>query len=201
MRIVLYGSTKVTELVARALMGAHHHVLGYVPSSREPTVPGALDFLPKLVQGVEGPLTVGDVDLKLSVQYDRWLTPDAQTFNLHTGLLPAWGGCDLLWHTLRQGATEQGLTWHRITDQVDEGPVVATVRYSVVPGDTVLSLYARMLALAPGFAVGCVSLLRGGLDVDACPVWPPVRYLRGQIPVEDRPAYTALRQHLRDRFA
>jgi methionyl-tRNA formyltransferase len=139
-------------------------------------------------------------ELKLSIQYDHKIPLDSRPgFNLHTGLLPDWGGTDILYHTLRQGARSQGLTFHQMTDQFDQGPIVSTVSYPVLRGDDMVSLYRRMALLAPGFLLSCMAILDDlGLDnVTGCPIHPPTLYRRGEIAPGDCEIYKQTPSRLR----
>ena len=186
MRIVLLGSTPVTAACAsRLLYDGKHEIVGYAPS-HNPTIRGRMHPLIQVV-----PIDT-ECDLRLSIQYDRRLVPDGKTGNIHTGLLPSWGGSDILYHTLREGAETQGLSFHLINDVMDGGPLIATCSYPVLPGDTIPALYQRMLLMAPGFVSGCVDLVEVvGLEALAeCPAEGPFVYnKRGEIRPEDRAWY------------
>lgn len=197
MKILLYGSTKLTEVVADRLAYAHQ-LVGYVPSRKPPTVPGTVRATRCLAEGEALPAH----DLALSIQYDRLLLPNGRTYNLHTGLLPAYGGCDVLYHTLRLGAREQGLTFHQISEGLDNGPVISKVTYPVLPGDTILDLYRRLLIVAPDFTVGALKLLEHlGARACECASYTPTLHKRGDILEYDRMAYEATRDQLRKVFA
>jgi methionyl-tRNA formyltransferase len=146
MRVLIYGNTYLSSLVARAIP----NVVGYVPSIN-PTF--------------KGDMPVSEVspdtphDIILSVQYDKKINPTEHTYNLHTGLLPDYGGCDILYHTLENKEIKQGLTFHKITHKFDEGGIVSRIEYPVFENDTVLDLYKRMCAIAPTFVQSCLTLL------------------------------------------
>ena len=196
MKVLLYGSTRMTEEVASFLWMEGHTIVGFVPCHKDPTVPGHMTA-PKCL----GP-DLPEHDLALSVQYDRILEPTPKLWNLHTGLLPDWGGCDILYHTLKAEALEQGLTFHKITEGLDAGPVLARTRYPVWPTvDTIPVLYGRMLDMIGPFAVWCVN------TIDDHKGNPPLRlpsaptlYKRGRIAEEDREEYVKVRAILRRRF-
>lgn len=183
MRILLYGSTALSQAVCETLLVNHFAVVGYVPSAA-PTFPGT------------PPVPIADEsiphDLKLSIQYDKKIAHGGIGYNLHTGLLPRWAGCDILHHTLIEGAEKQGMTFHQLTDEYDVGPVVSWISYPVLPYDSVLSLYSRMLILAPGFVVGCLRLVEeyGHENIRAFPIFhEPVVYRRGAIDMDQKGRY------------
>lgn len=188
MKILLLGSTPVTAACAlRLLMEGRHFIVGYVPSV-SPTLRGRM---PGNI-----PIVFPDApcDLRLSIQYDRRLPVDGKTVNTHTGLLPEWGGSDILYHTLREGADHQGLSFHLINETMDGGPLIATCAYPVLEGDTIPTLYRRMIQMAPGFVSACLDIVESvGLPALAqCPAEEPYVYnKRGDIRPEDQAEYAA----------
>lgn len=177
MKILIYGSTFVTQLVVEALQ-KEHEVIGYVPS-KKPIFAGDIN-LPVVEPNHD------QYDIALSVQYDQKITDTERVYNLHTGLLPEYGGCDILYHTLKNGDPFQGLTFHTITEDYDRGGVVAKVYYPVFAWDTMLDLYKRVCALAPHFALSAINLLPTVLSRHL-PVQEPKIYRRGQI--DDKAMY------------
>ncbi len=161
MRILLYGSSYVTELVERALF-QHHIVTGHVPC-KEPAFPGQMQSPVR-----EQPCRLEDLDydLALSVFFDQKVRRLDRAFNLHPGLLPRWGGCNILYHTLVENATEQGVTFHRMTERFDEGGYVLKGTYPVFTCDRIVDLYARVCAIAPGIALAGIELARRGIWAD-----------------------------------
>lgn len=190
MRILIYGSTYLTEVCCRVL-SAKHQLIGYVPNVKAPTVPGNVPL----------PVASGDepCEIALSIQYDHKITPRVPTFNVHTGLLPEWGGCDILYHTLREGAHEQGLTFHQVTDRFDYGPIISKITYPVLPGDTMVDLYRRLVAVGPGFVDAALDLF-WLVNVIHCFSAPPRLFKRGDILPEDRGVYTETPGILRKEF-
>lgn len=73
-----------------------------------------------------------------------------RAFNIHPGLLPSHGGLSMYGEAvhaavLAAGDSESGPTVHLVTDEYDEGPVLAQTRVPVLPDDDVKSLAARVL--------------------------------------------------------
>lgn len=66
--------------------------------------------------------------------------------NLHPSLLPQFPGLDAIGQALRAGVKETGCTVHRVTLEVDGGPILAQARVPVEPGDTHDTLAARVHA-------------------------------------------------------
>ena len=151
-RILFYGSTYLTELVIDKVKRTRE-VGGYVPCKSKPTIPGG---------NINVPVYDGTTpyDIAISVQYDRKLPVDGKTFNLHTGLLPDYGGRDILRHTLNEDQDEQGLTFHLGGDEYDNGGIISKITYPVLTGDIEKSLYQRQCLIAPDFVVSCLQLIK-----------------------------------------
>lgn len=71
--------------------------------------------------------------------------------NIHPSLLPDFGGkgyYGIKVHeaVIKAGRTESGCTVHLVTENYDEGPVLAQSRVPVLPNDTPESLASRVLA-------------------------------------------------------
>jgi len=198
--ILVYGSTYLTTLCCAALIRAGHIVCGYVPNAKEPTVPGDMANLMRRTDVADVERTRCDV--ALSIQYDRQIVTACPAFNVHTGLLPEWGGSDILYHTLREGATEQGATFHAISARWDAGPVISRITYPVLPSDTVIDLYGRLAAVLPGFVVASFELLTvlGLGRAWICPATEPRLFRRGEIDPVDVERYRATRDELRAAF-
>jgi len=65
--------------------------------------------------------------------------------NLHPSLLPEFAGTmDAVAQALESGVAETGCTVHVVTDDVDQGPILAQSRVEVRPDDTVESLRERI---------------------------------------------------------
>lgn len=149
MRVLVYGSHFLTEVAVRHMLKCGIDVVGHVPSVH-PTFPGNVP-VPEV-----GPENVM-YDLLLSICYDRRIYRPG--YNIHTGLLPRWGGCDILYHTKREQAREQGLTLHRMALSFDSGPIFCKATYPVFPHDRIVDLFEKLTITMPNFAVTCVRLL------------------------------------------
>ena len=65
--------------------------------------------------------------------------------NIHPSLLPLYKGLHTHERALADGAREAGCSVHLVTPELDDGPVLAQARVSVLPGDDADSLAARVL--------------------------------------------------------
>jgi len=162
MKILIYGSTYLTEVVCNYLK-KEFNLVGYVPSNN-PFIGGNIQ-LPRVENVEDCPH-----DIKLSIQYDKKIIDHENAYNVHTGLLPLWGGCDIMYHTLKEGAKEQGITFHKMTDQIDYGPIISKITYPIFESDGVLELYKKQSSIAPGFVASSLRLLEqiGENNVSKC---------------------------------
>src|SRR3990167_2161728 len=96
------------------------------------------------------------VDLIVLIGYMRILsnafvqTWQNKMINVHPSLLPAFaGGMDknVHQHVLDSGVTETGCTVHRVTTEVDAGPILIQKKCVVLPNDTIESLKKRVQTL------------------------------------------------------
>tara|TARA_R100000008_G_scaffold67410_1_gene44468 strand:- start:4727 stop:5335 length:609 start_codon:yes stop_codon:yes gene_type:complete len=152
MKILIYGSTYLTEVSCNRIRDKFD-LVGYVPSEA-PFIEGDIDL--PLIEDA----SMCEHDIKLSIQYDKKILDHHNAYNVHTGLLPYWGGRDLLYHTLREKETEQGLTFHKMTGELDYGPIISKMTYPVLPEDSVLELYERQAIIMPGFLCSSLELLQ-----------------------------------------
>ncbi|GGJ61940.1 phosphoribosylglycinamide formyltransferase [Deinococcus aquiradiocola] len=86
--------------------------------------------------------------------------------NVHPSLLPSYGGRGMygdLVHTavLAAGESESGATVHLVEEGIDEGPILAQQRVPVLPGDTLATLRARVMAVEGPLLVGALRDLGG----------------------------------------
>jgi methionyl-tRNA formyltransferase len=91
------------------------------------------------------------VDLAFSIFYDKiikdWFIQKCdRILNLHNGPLPRYRGVSPINWALKNGEAEHGVTIHEITPGIDDGPIVAQIKYSIYPEmDEVIDVYNRGL--------------------------------------------------------
>jgi phosphoribosylglycinamide formyltransferase-1 len=81
----------------------------------------------------------------------RILTPDfvahyeGRLINIHPSLLPAFPGLNTHARAIEAGCRFAGATVHRVTAELDHGPILAQAIVPVLPNDTADTLAARVL--------------------------------------------------------
>ena len=66
--------------------------------------------------------------------------------NIHPSLLPAFPGLHTHERAIQAGCKVSGVTVHRVTSELDHGPILGQAAVPVLPGDSVAMLAARVLA-------------------------------------------------------
>ena len=101
---------------------------------------------------IQSVLTEAGVEIVCLAGYMRLLTPllvvawRGRMLNIHPSLLPAFPGLHTHARALAAGVKLHGCTVHLVTDQMDEGPILAQAAVPVLEGDTEDTLAARVLA-------------------------------------------------------
>jgi len=91
------------------------------------------------------------LDLVVSVFYDKIIKPwfierCTKIINIHNGPLPKYRGVSPINWALKNEEHEHGITIHEITPGIDDGPVIAQLKYSIYPEiDEVIDVYRRSL--------------------------------------------------------
>lgn len=93
-------------------------------------------------------------DLGVSIFYDRIFDATGialfgRLLNIHNGPLPRYRGVSPINWALKNNEAEHGVTIHEITPGIDDGPIVAQLRYSIHPEvEEVVDVYQRALRYA-----------------------------------------------------
>lgn len=91
-------------------------------------------------------------DLVVLAGFMRILTPGfvrryaGRLVNIHPSLLPAFPGLHTHRRAIEAGCRVAGATVHRVTEELDHGPILDQVVVPVLPGDDEAALAARVLA-------------------------------------------------------
>jgi methionyl-tRNA formyltransferase len=109
-----------------------------------------------------------EIDLAVVVAYGhllpRWLLASCPlgVWNLHFSLLPRWRGAAPVNHALLAGDEETGVSLMRITEGLDEGPVLAQSHRDIGQADTAESLLAALAGDAAELLMDQLPLLLSG---------------------------------------
>lgn len=109
-----------------------------------------------------------EVDLAIVVAYGhllpRWMLESCPggVWNLHFSLLPRWRGAAPVNHALLAGDEETGVSLMRLTEGLDEGPVLAQSHRDIGHEDTAEGLLAALAADAADLLMDQLPLLLCG---------------------------------------
>jgi phosphoribosylglycinamide formyltransferase-1 len=101
---------------------------------------------------INAALLEAEIEVVCLAGYMRLLTPGFVGFwrgrmlNVHPSLLPAFPGLHTHARAIAAGVKLHGCTVHLVTEQMDEGPILAQAAVPVLDGDTEDTLADRVLA-------------------------------------------------------
>lgn len=124
------------------------------------------------------------------------LCPD-RAFNLHGSLLPAFRGRSPINWQLVHGATQSGLTLHRMVRKADAGDLIDQVAVAVHPDQDAYGLTRQLLALAPPFFDRVLGTIRDNTFKATPQNHARASYFGGRKPADGAidPAWPARRIH------
>lgn len=103
-------------------------------------------------------------------------------FNFHDGPLPEMAGLNTPSWAILQDAQSHGITWHRLTKDIDGGGIVIKTRFEIDPKDTVLEINAKCFELGfEGFQELIQAIENDRLE-SAAPDAPRLIFSRAQKP-------------------
>ena len=123
-------------------------------------------------------------DVILSAHYRRMIGRDVlsicpdRSFNLHASLLPKFRGRAPINWALVEGATETGVTLHRMTVEADAGDIVTQIPLPIDDADTAATLTGKMVAATGQMLAKVLPTIADGSftttpqDADAATVFP-----------------------------
>ena len=88
--------------------------------------------------------------------------PRLGAFNLHGSLLPRWRGAAPIQRAIMAGDAVTGVQVMRLTEGLDEGPILATETLRIGPLDTAGSLHDRMAEAGAGLMVRTLGAIARG---------------------------------------
>ncbi|MCU1239288.1 MAG: luciferase-like monooxygenase family [Candidatus Acidoferrum typicum] len=164
MNILLVGEESVGIRTLRLLAGSRHKVVG-VLASQKPRFGGPatlwktareLGYRTWAPENVRQPafarqVREDEVDLLLNIHSlylihtDVLRAPKIGSFNLHPGPLPRFAGLNPVCWALYFGEKTHGVTLHRMTAEIDAGPIVYQSVFPITETDTGLSVSLRCM--------------------------------------------------------
>ncbi|ESQ83440.1 methionyl-tRNA formyltransferase [Asticcacaulis sp. AC466] len=115
-----------------------------------------------------------DIDAAIVVAYGQILKaevldhPRLGCFNLHASLLPRWRGAAPIQRAIMAGDTHTGVEVMRMSEGLDEGPIILTGRVEITLDDTAQSLHDKLAALGASLLpVALAAIERGGANEQA----------------------------------
>lgn len=88
--------------------------------------------------------------------------PARAAINYHDSMLPEYGGFHSTSWAILDGREQHGITWHRMTDEVDGGPYLVQRAFAIAEQDTAFSLAARAAETADRAFVELLEQLEQG---------------------------------------
>jgi methionyl-tRNA formyltransferase len=112
--------------------------------------------------------------------------PRLGSFNLHASLLPRWRGAAPIQRAIMAGDTTSGVCVMRMTEGLDEGPVLACVSTRIGPLETAGTLQDRLAATGARLMVDTLNQVRLGRAVQTAQPTEGVTVARKIRPRETR---------------
>jgi methionyl-tRNA formyltransferase len=125
-----------------------------------------------------------DLDAAVVVAYGQILTrpvleaPRLGCFNLHASLLPRWRGAAPIQRAIMAGDEVTGVQVMRMTEGLDEGPVLLSETVRIGPLDTAGSLHDRLSAVGAHLAPRALASIERGSAVETPQPQEGVTYAR-----------------------
>jgi formyltetrahydrofolate-dependent phosphoribosylglycinamide formyltransferase len=141
--LVLSNRPDALGLERARLMGVRAFAIDHRPFARDRAAHEA---------AIQSVLKEADIEIVCLAGYMRLLTPmlvnawRGRILNIHPSLLPAFPGLHTHARALAAGVRLHGCTVHLVTQQMDEGPILAQAAVPVLNGDTEDVLADRVLA-------------------------------------------------------
>ena len=112
------------------------------------------------------------------------------TFNLHGSLLPRWRGAAPIQRAVMAGDPVTGVEVMRLTEGLDEGPVLASETLRIGPLDTAGAVHDRMAAIGAELLARTLPLIEAGTAIETPQTEDGVTYAKKIRPKEARIDWT-----------
>ena len=136
-----------------------------------------------------------DLDAACVVAYGQILKPAVLEaprlgcFNLHGSLLPRWRGAAPIQRAVMAGDKETGVQIMRMSEGLDEGPILLSERLPIQPDDTAATLSERMATVGATLWTRALAAIERGGVTETPQVGEPT-YARKITPAEARIDWT-----------
>jgi len=190
MRLAFLGTPDIAAACLKAVAAAGHEVAAVYAQPPAPRGRGQA-LRPSPVQAladalglpVRTPASMRDpaeveafraltLDAAVVVAYGQILprevleAPRLGAFNLHAALLPRWRGAAPIQRAIMAGDAETGVQVMRMTEGLDEGPILSTARLDIGPDETVGTLHDRMAEAGADLLVATLADIAAGWAVE-----------------------------------
>jgi methionyl-tRNA formyltransferase len=112
--------------------------------------------------------------------------PRLGSFNLHGSLLPRWRGAAPIQRAVMAGDKRTGVQVMRMTEGLDEGPVLATAALRIGPLDTFGTVHDRMAAAGAELLARTLPAIEAGTAVEVAQAGEGATYAKKVRPKEAR---------------
>ncbi len=112
--------------------------------------------------------------------------PRLGAFNVHASLLPRWRGAAPIQRALMAGDRETGVQVMRMSEGLDEGPVLMTARVAIEPDDTGGDLHDKLMAAGAALLPRALAEIEAGRAVETPQAVEGATYARKIKPAEAR---------------
>jgi methionyl-tRNA formyltransferase len=92
--------------------------------------------------------------------------PRLGAFNLHASLLPRWRGAAPIQRAIMAGDAETGVQVMRMTEGLDEGPILSTAQLAIAPDETAGTLHDRMAEAGAALLAATLADIAAGRAVE-----------------------------------
>ena len=92
--------------------------------------------------------------------------PRFGAFNVHASLLPRWRGAAPIQRAIMAGDRETGVQVMRMTEGLDEGPVLSTARVDIDAEETFASLHDKLMAASAALLPATLAAIEAGRAVE-----------------------------------
>lgn len=190
MRLAFLGTPDIAAACLRAIAGAGHEVAAVYAQPPAPRGRGqavrpspvqalaeSLGLPVRTPASMRDPAEVEafrtlDLDAAVVVAYGQILprevleAPRLGAFNLHASLLPRWRGAAPIQRAIMAGDAVTGVQVMRMTEGLDEGPILATARLEIRRDETAGTLHDRMAQAGADLLVATLADIAAGRAVE-----------------------------------